>query len=58
MQISVTYWIDVDVESWADASNVSVEDAKADALASFGRMNPASGQTYATLIRTSAIEEY
>lgn len=57
MQITVTFEIDVDIEAWARISNIGVDDAKADALAFFGRMNPAAGQTYATLIRASATED-
>ena len=57
MKITASFEIDVDIEAWAKVSNISVDDAKADALAFFGRMDLAHGQTYATQVGAFAIEE-
>jgi hypothetical protein len=56
-KISASFEIDVDIEAWAKVSNVSVEQAKDDVLACFGRMDLARGQTYATQVAAFAIEE-
>jgi hypothetical protein len=57
LKIKVVYDIDVDIEEWARVSNITIDEATADVLAFFGRMDPAAGQTYATLVRASAIED-
>jgi hypothetical protein len=56
IKIVASFEIDVDIEAWAAASNVSVEEAKDDVLEFFGGMDLARGQTYATQTAAFAIE--
>jgi hypothetical protein len=56
IKIVASFEIDVDIEEWARVSNVTVEEATADALTFFGGMDIARGQTYATQVAAFAIE--
>lgn len=56
MKITAIFEIDVDIEAWAKAKGMTVEQARDDALDYFAGHDLASSQTFATQIRSSAIE--
>jgi hypothetical protein len=56
IKIVASFEIDVDIEAWARVSNITVEEATADALEFFGSTDLTSGQTYATQVAAFAIE--